>query len=233
MTLTTLALAATFSSLLALILLQQSIARRQTRQRQQALQHALVHSLELLQRLQKHRGLGGQNSSDARNQCRNLALELDNLWRSLPGAAGELTELQPAWQALQQHAGDFDGHCRLIERLLTLIQLFELRLSGPLQSDLGIARSCRELEELARLRGLAVRGANTERCPLPLQVQLRYLSLRLQSRASRNTALARALDSLRRQLIDPPRVAIAPAECFNLLTPLIDEQLGQLRQRLA
>lgn len=233
MSLTTLALAGTLGTLLFLILLQQSIAQRQARQRRQALQQALVHSLELLQRLQKHRGLGGQGSSDARNQCRNLALELDHLWHNQPGAAEELLELQPTWRALQQQAGDFDGHCRLIEHLLTLIQLFELRLSGPLQNDLGIARSCRELEELARLRGLAVRGASAERCPLPLQVQLRYLSLRLQSRASHNTALARALDNLRRQLIDPPRVAIAPAECFNLLTPLIDEQLGQLRQRLA
>ena len=130
-----------------------------------ALLQALMHSLEMLQRLQKHRGLGGQDSAAARAQCRLLADELDRLWRELPPAAGELEELHPAWQRLRSQADDFDGHCRLIEQLLTAMQLFELRQG----EDIEIARRCRELEELARLRGLAVRGAGAPRCPLPLR----------------------------------------------------------------
>lgn len=192
-------------------------------------QQILSRCLELLQRIQKHRGLGGQHSVEAQQQCRQLAGEIDALWQELPSAANELSELRTAWPALRTQPGDFDGHCQLLERLLSLIQLYELRLG---RTDTELARGCRELEELARLRGLAVRGAAAERCPLPLQVQLRYLSQRLQPRAVRQTALAQALERLRRQLIEPAQVLIAPGECFSLLTPLIDEQLGQLRQRL-
>lgn len=215
-------------ALLLLALLYRQHARNRARRHSRAQLQALVHSLEMLQRLQKHRGLGGQTGSTTRAQCQVLAAELDGLWRDLPPAAAELDELRPAWQSLRAHPEDFDGHCRLIERLLTAMQLLELRQG----EDIDIAHSCRELEELARLRGLAVRGAGEARCPLPLQVQLRYLSLRLQRQAAPHSALAQALERLHRQLIEPLRVAIAPQECFELLTPLIDEQLGALRQRL-
>lgn len=205
--------------------------RGRAQQRRQALQQGLLLCLELLQRIQKHRGLGGQNGAPARQQCQALAAEIDDLWRGAPADLA-LDGLRQRWLPLRQQAGDFDGHCQLIEQLLEYTQLLELRLCGLHAEPAGIARDCRELEELARLRGLAVRGAGAPRCPLPLQVQLRYLSQRLQPRAARQSGLTRALDSLQRQLIDPPRVLIAPAECFGLLTPLIDEQLGQLRQRL-
>ncbi|MFZ3183677.1 MAG: hypothetical protein WA173_06005, partial [Pseudomonas sp.] len=60
----------------------------------------------------------------------------------------------------------------------------------------------------------------------------RYLSQRLQLNASRQFALEAALQQLHRELIEPPRVAISPAACFALLTPLIDERLGLLREQL-
>ncbi|MGL4317463.1 MAG: hypothetical protein ACRCTL_12720 [Pseudomonas sp.] len=222
-------IASAASALLLFSLLLQRHWRQLGRTRQGDLQQVLVRCLELLQRLQKHRGLGGQSSREAQQQCQALALEIDSLWRDLPETASELAALRTTWPALRQQPGDFDGHCQLIERLLSLIQLFELRLA---RADNELALGCRELEELARLRGLAVRGAGAPRCPLPLQVQLRYLSQRLQPRANRQSSLAQILERLRRQLIEPNQVMIAPGECFSLLTPLIDEQLGQLRQRL-
>lgn len=218
----------TAAALLVLIILYRQHARRRLARHSAALRQALMHCLEILQRLQKHRGLGGQRTPEARQQCRQQAQELDALWRTPPAAAHELQELLPAWQALRNEPGDFDSHCRLIDRLLTLIQVLELRLT----EDVDIAHGCRELEDLGRLRGLAVRSANEQRCPLPLQIQLRYLTQRLHSRCAASSTLAMALERLRRQLIEPLQVAITPAECYALLTPLIDEQLGQLRQRL-
>ena len=44
--------------------------------------------------------------------------------------------------------------------------------------------------------------------------------------------LGNALQQLRRELIDAARVAISPAACFALLTPLIDARLGNLQQQL-
>lgn len=222
------ALQLTAGVLLVLIIVYRYYARRREAHHSQALRQALMHCLEVLQRLQKHRGLGGQRTSEARQQCRQQAQELDNLWRNPPAAAHELQELLPAWQALRNEPSDFDSHCRLIDRLLTMIQVLELRLT----ENVDIAHGCRELEDLGRLRGLAVRGANEQRCPLPMQIQLRYLTQRLHNRAGSSIALAKALERLRLQLIDPLQVAISPAECYALLTPLIDEQLGQLRQRL-
>ncbi|WP_068825626.1 hypothetical protein [Pseudomonas sp. BMS12] len=218
----------TAGALLVLVMLYRHYAKRRAARHSEALRQALMHCLEVLQRLQKHRGLGGQRTPEARQQCRLQAQELDGLWRSPPPAADELKELLPAWQSLRSEPSDFDGHCRLIDRLLTLIQVLEMRLT----EDVDIAHGCRELEDLGRLRGLAVRGANEQRCPLPLQIQLRYLSQRLQGRCARSSALAMALERLRLQLIEPLQVAINPADCYALLTPLIDEQLGQLRQRL-
>ncbi|MDX5372834.1 MAG: hypothetical protein LPK18_10400 [Pseudomonadaceae bacterium] len=223
----TIALASLAVALLAALLYRRSALQRERHHGHAQLQ-ALMHSLEMLQRLQKHRGLGGQGAAAARAQCSQLADELERLWRELPPSADELRELYRDWQAVRTRADDFEAHCRLIERLLTAMQLLELRQAA----ELDIARQCRELEELARLRGLAVRGAAATRCPLPLQVQLRYLSLRLQRSAAANGALASALERLQRQLIEPLRVAISAQECFELLTPLIDEQLGELRRRL-
>ena len=107
-----------------------------------------------------------------------------------------------------------------------------LRLLRSQPSLQGLTLACRELEDLAQLRGLAVRGAQQERCPLPLQVQMRYLSQRLQPSASRQLDLGSALQQLQRELIEPARVAISPAACFALLTPLIDARLGNLHQQL-
>ena len=87
-------------------------------------------------------------------------------------------------------------------------------------------------KEAGQIAGLAVRGAQQERCPLPLQVQMRYLSQRLQPSASRQLELGSALQQLQRELIEPARVAISPAACFALLTPLIDARLGNLQQQL-
>ncbi|MBC9250181.1 hypothetical protein A9179_07830 [Pseudomonas alcaligenes] len=75
-------------------------------------------------------------------------------------------------------------------------------------------------------------GTPTATDPQSLPLQLRYLSQRLRPRALRQTALAQALEQLCRQLIEPAQVLIAPAECFSLLPPLIDEQLGQRRSLL-
>ena len=55
---------------------------------------------------------------------------------------------------------------------------------------------------------------------------------RLQPSASRQLELGNALQQLQRELIEPARVAISPAACFALLTPLIDARLGNLQQQL-
>ncbi|MBU3054607.1 hypothetical protein [Pseudomonas indica] len=194
---------------------------------------ALQLALELLQNLQKHRGLGSQNDDIGRRQREAIAAQLDELWQRWPAEALDLPEIADAWPRLRVKPQDFNAHNQLIECLLGAIHLLELRLgerNGQITAGLGEA--CRSLEDLARLRGLAVRAANHSRCPLELQIQMRYLCQRLAgpSCESRIRDIVARLDS---ELIAAPQVRLAPADCFALLTPIIDERLQGLRLSLA
>jgi len=223
----------TAGALLALGALCSRLRRQQRRRHNQAWQASLHSALALLQRVQKHRGLGGQDSQEARLQREQIAAELDRLWRNCPQDDSGLAELDGTWRRLRQHPADFAGHCQLIEQLLNGVEHLELRLLRSHPSLQGLTQACRELEDLAQLRGLAVRGAQQARCPLPLQVQMRYLSQRLQGSANRQLELGNALQQLKRELIESSHVAISPAACFALLTPLIDARLGMLQQQLS
>lgn len=212
------------AGLLAARLRQQAL-RRQTH----AWLDTLHTALELLQRVQKHRGLGGR--TEARAQCQALAGEIDGLWRRCPQNELALAELDGQWRALRQTPDNFAGHCQLIDRLLNLIEQLELRLERRQARVRGLARACRELEDLARLRGLAVRGAAHPSCPLELQVQMRYLCQRLGG-ANSDPLWRDSLLCLRDELIDAQRSTLRPEDCFALLTPLIDRRLQQIHLSL-
>lgn len=61
-------------------------------------------------------------------------------------------------------------------------------------------------------------------------IQLQYLHERLLRHAPRS--LHGALDQLQHCLIGTQIVSIAPAECYALLTPLLDERLDAIRRDL-
>ncbi|MCQ4250505.1 hypothetical protein NA644_14425 [Pseudomonas stutzeri] len=193
---------------------------------------ALQHSLEILQFVQKHRGLGGQPDAAAAAQRLEVASHIDRLWQEWKG-----DENRPAmwalWQQIRQNPADFEPHCILIEQLLESIHVLELRLvfQGNRQVS-GLCEACRALEDLGRLRGLAVRAANFEKCPLDMQIQMRYLCLRLTDPIS-GDSLHNLIEHLECNLIDAPRVSLAPAECYALITPIIDERLQGIRHSIA
>src|SRR5690606_25805872 len=144
-----------------------------------------------------------------------------------------LPDIAASWPALRERPQDFNGHSQLIERLLEAIHLLELRLGERnAQVTRGLGDACRALEDLARLRGLAVRAANHERCPLELQIQMRYLCQRLAG-PSCESGVRAVLARLDRELIGASKVSLKPSDCFALLTPIIDERLQGLRLSLA
>lgn len=208
---------------------------RQRRLAQQARQHSasLQLALELLQNLQKHRGLGPLNDAPSLRQRNEIAHQLDLLWRRWPGASAALPDLATRWPALRAQPADFNGHCQLIEQVLAAIQLLELRLGAHHSGALpGIGEACRGLEDLGRLRALSVRAANHSRCPLELQIQMRYLCQRLAG-SSCEQPVQRVIERLDRELIGAAQIRLAPMDCFALLTPLIDERLQGMQARLA
>ena len=141
--------------------------------------------------------------------------------------------MRALWQQIRQNPADFEPHCILIEQLLESIHVLELRLvfQGNRQVS-GLCEACRALEDLGRLRGLAVRAANFEKCPLDMQIQMRYLCLRLTDPIS-GDSLHNLIEHLECNLIDAPRVSLAPAECYALITPIIDERLQGIRHSIA
>ncbi|WP_028239253.1 hypothetical protein [Stutzerimonas azotifigens] len=193
---------------------------------------ALQRDLEILQLLQKHRALGAQREAAALSQRQEIAARLDMLWSGRPALEDGLGD--PAhWPEVKQAPSDFEKHCNAIEALLCDIHLVELQLSarGNLRAVRGLGEACRALEDLGRLRGLAVRAAQHERCPLDLQVRMRYLCQRIRDDAG-NQGLGGLLEQLDRQLISAARIGLKPAECFALITPVIDERLQGIRQCL-
>lgn len=189
------------------------------------LRKALLLGLDLLQGLQQHRGLGGQTTPEARQRCRALGDSLDQRWKDWPCSLQ-----REAWQALRRDPADFEGHCQSIQDLLGTLQHLELhRCALSLQPPV-IAERCWELEDLGRLRGLSVRAAAHRRCPLDMLIQLQYLHQRLIKHAPRS--LLDALERLQNGLISPPVVSITAAQCYALLTPLLDERLDAIRRDL-
>jgi hypothetical protein len=207
--------------------------RRRQRARERLYNNSLQLALELLQNLQKHRGLGPLKDAQSQDQRAAIARQLDRLWQGWPSAAQRLPDLGTSWPALRAQPADFNGHCQLIEQLLEAIQLLELRLGEHhAQATAGISEACRSLEDLGRLRAFSVRAANHPRCPLELQIQMRYLCQRLAG-PSCEQQIRTVIERLDRELIGAAQIRLAPMDCFALLTPIIDERLQGLRASLA
>jgi hypothetical protein len=202
-------------------------AKRRHRQTLAELESAtLQRSLALLQALQKHRGLGAQQDLASSCQRRALARQLDQLWLNWPGPSLRLPALQQQWPQLRRKPADFAAHCQVIEALLTVIEQLEARLA-PGQQGQGLGQACRTLEDLARLRGLAVRAANYQRCPAPLQAQLRELCQQLAA-THRDEPMPGLLRRLQQDLIEAAQPRLTPLDCFALFTPLIEQRWQRL-----
>lgn len=222
--------------LVPLLVLGYGLAHRTQRRKRNADKQAdtaiVQRCLDLLQALQRHRGLGAQLDAESVAQRDVVAQHLDELWLNWPGASLLLPPLQQHWPQLRRKPADFDAHCRLIEALLEVIELLEDRLYRQDHFGIrGLGEACRSLEDLARLRGLATRAANYERCPPGLQMQLRFLCNRLLDQ-EQDPALLALIERLQSDLIEPAQIRLEPTECFALLTPLIEQRLQGIRLSL-
>ncbi|MFT3931753.1 MAG: hypothetical protein QM709_15805 [Spongiibacteraceae bacterium] len=192
-------------------------------------------TLALIQLLQKHRGLGAQQSGVAVTQRTQIAREIDYRWRDWAIHLGDLEYLQTQWMRLKNTPSDFEGHSHIIKDLLGFIEILALRVNGPaLDQRLAFAERCRALEDLAKLRGLSARAANYPQCPIELKVMLKYLCTNLHSSGLQNSsnALRAALNEINQNMLDANRTTISAARCFEILTPIIDEALDELRQSI-
>ena len=216
----------------ALLVLGQLLTRRASQLHRATLDElegqCLQRSLELLRALQKHRGLGAQHDVVSVSQRNALARQLDQLWLNWPGESLELAPLHQQWPSLRMKPADFDAHSRVIGELLQVIDQLENRLAVREHGSIrGLAQACRNLEDLARLRGLAVRAANYAKCPPVLQEQMRTLCQQIAA-SDGDQQLQTLLAQLSSELIEAQATRIGPAACFALLTPEIEQRLQSL-----
>ena len=231
---------ATLIILVTCALLLQWRAGRQSQSFVSARNAQLEYCVTLIQNVQKHRGLGGQSAQPAVRQREQLAFQLDRQWQGWTQIFSDHALLKRestpewllSWPQLRQTPADFDGHCALIDRLLTILALVERTQfhTSRHPTALKLAERCRDVEDLARLRGLAVRAAAHARCPIELEVPLRYLWQRVNLASWQDSAITLALREIQQQLLDATKTSIAPARCFELLTPSIDRALDELRR---
>lgn len=227
------------------------------RNKRAQLRHTLAEQLQyvltLIQGVQKHRGLSGQNSGAALRQREQLAMQLDRQWADWPNIIGSAAMATPesptlqravSWRELRTRPTDFNYHCLLIDQLLVALTLLEVSLyaadgkaadsRSQHRGPLALSARCREIEDLGRVRGLSVRAAAHKRCPIDMEVPLRYLCRRLATGALQqdDPAVGMALREIQQKLLDSARVGITSERCFELLTPSIDRALDNLRQSL-
>ena len=227
-----LAAALTIVLLISISIYMQWHLRRCKAQAAQLCIRSLERVFTLLQLLQKHRGLGAQQGGQTVLQREQIAYELDRQWANWAQQFPDMKNLQTAWTDLKASPSDFTGHCQLIDQLLGIIAVLERRIAILQQQRAGaVAERCRGLEDLARLRGLASRAANESRCPIELEVPLRYLCRRLsQTDFNRSDAAVKsAIGEIRQRLLDAQYVSITAARCFEMLTPIIDAALNDVR----
>lgn len=219
--LTTLITAASLSA--GLVVGWNRLERRRDQDASQELILRLQVGLDLLQGIQQHRGLGGQDSHEAQDRRTALQRRLEPLWHQWDAA-----DQYRCWQEVRQAPADLEAHCHLIERLLQRWRLLELRLRSLHPTRPSLVEHCQAIENLGLIRGLGVRAARYPRCPLELQIRLNYLCEQLHS-GPVEPALTQALERLRQELLDTPQTRLSPEACFTLLTPLIDARLEALR----
>jgi hypothetical protein len=226
------ALALALALLLAGHFLSQLAGKRHQQHLNELQAELLQRAIDLLQTLQKHRGLGAQQDLLSTSQRNALARQLDQLWLNWPGASLGFAPLQQDWPRLRRNPADFAAHCQVIDGLLEVIATLETRLCQAGNSQVeGIAQACHGLENLARLRGLSVRAANYSQCPQGLKTQIQQLCLELEQSPA-DAPLQQVLQRLEQEMIDSREVRLAPHECFALLTPLIDDYAQRLRAPL-
>lgn len=191
----------------------------------------LEEALTMLQLTQKHRALGAQRDQMSVAQREQMARQIERNWPAWLRQFPESQRIDVEWAQMRLCTDDFAAHCRAIDHLLVVISRLERRMP-PASIVASIADCCRAIEDLGRLRGLSMRAANYSHCAIELEVPLRYLCLRLSHVDNRNAAMHAALREIGEQLLDAPRVSIKPARCFELLTPIIDAAIDDVRRSI-
>lgn len=239
-----------FSLLCSLFLCLHLISRSKARQKLFAKTalgiSQLTSVLDLIQHLQRHRGVCASLTSDTRMEQQQLSHQTDRLWIALQsddycGNPSRIRLQLQNWQTIKHKPeNSFMAHCELIEKLLH--ELTEIADHCALTADnspfdqealwQNLIRRPHHAESLARLRGLGAKAARDGRCQASVRVQLQYLLQQMKSDPIANGKQLETEQLVSEQILQPAQISIDPGFYFAQLTRLIDEQIQMTRLHL-
>ena len=202
--------------------------------------------MDLIQRLQRHRGLCANLSDSNQAEQQQLSLEVDNLWAPLLdehyGGNKKRVQIQHInWQKIQSSpVNSFMPHCELIEKLLHELTVIADGCSltatnnGHDNQDLwkNLLKRPHYAESLARIRGLGNKAASLGHCPAAIRVQLQYLLLQMKENPVGDLKQNQIEELVREEILEPTQITIEPRVYFSRLTQAIDEQIQQTLSHL-
>ncbi|MFW1676869.1 hypothetical protein ACFVYJ_03695 [Pontibacter sp. JAM-7] len=202
--------------------------------------------LDLIQQLQRHRGLCASLSDDNRMEQQQLSREIDRLWQPLQvadycGKPSRVRIQHQHWQQIRQNPeNSFMPHSELIEKLLHELTEIADYCALTAENSLfdqealwqNLIRRPHHAESLARLRGLGAKSAREGRCQASVRVQLQYLLQQMKSDPIANGKQMETERLVSEQILQPDQISIDPGMYFSQLSRLIDEQIQITRTHL-
>ncbi|MEM5535179.1 hypothetical protein WNY58_02125 [Neptuniibacter pectenicola] len=221
------------------------LAKRRAIKRQRGIsQLSLI--LELIQKMQRHRGLCA-NLTQNQTEQRRLSMDIDYLWSSLISEdyAGNLIRVkrqQINWQAISAAPeNSFMPHCQLIEKLLHELTVIADTCSLTAQERNhdnqnlwhNVLKRPQFAESLGRLRALGNKAASLGHCPADIRVQLLYQLQNIEKHQIEGGNTRQIITLINNEILTPEQISIEPRVYFNQLTQAIDEQLSITRDHLS
>lgn len=223
----------------------QKLAKRRALKRQRGISQ-LSQILELIQRIQRHRGLCANLSGENLLEQRRLSQEINHLWTPLldTGYGGNKNRIkiqQKNWQKIcDTPESSFMPHCLLIEKLLYELTIIadtcSLTAVDPKADHQDIWQNVLQrphfAETLGRLRALGNKAASLGECPADVRIQLLYQLQNLKQNPLDRCNTGPIVSLIQDEILAPEKIEITPQAYFTRLTQAIDEQLQITREHL-
>ena len=202
--------------------------------------------LDLIQRLQRHRGICANLSLNNQADQQALSDDIEKIWQKLlvndyGGNVKRIRVQNQNWTAIAASpANSFMPHCDLIEKLLheltVIADICSLTASNNKHDNADLWRNILKrpqfAETLGKLRALGNKAASQKRCSAEVRIQLQYQLLNLRSNSLFDSNTKSIVDLVTNEILSPEVIQIEPRVYFNLLTQAIDQQIELTRNHL-
>jgi hypothetical protein len=202
--------------------------------------------LDLIQRLQRHRGLCANLNESNQAEQMQLSSEINRHWQPLLaktycGNIKRVNLQHENWkQIVLNPQNSFLAHCDLITKLLhELSVIADTCALTAHNSHFDTAELWQNLlkrpyfaETLGRIRALGTKAASNGQCSADLRVQLQYQLQNLDKEPIDPREVEQIKALVNEELLTPEQIRIEPKVYFNRLTQAIDNQIQVTRDYL-